>query len=156
MPTKAPASPALRARSGAPSPARVGEQTYGQDVPVFPEPCLGRVQLGPQEGGEALPTVGAGVRDGESVPLAEVVRDGEEVVAGLPVEAGKFFRWYGPVRVVGVGMEVAPVEAPRLVEGEVLHERLRYHHRGSTSENPPTKQLELGEQKAAAEPKQLY
>jgi hypothetical protein len=26
-----------------------------------------------------------------------------------------------------VGVEVAPVEAPRLVEGEVLHESVRYH-----------------------------
>jgi hypothetical protein len=86
------------------------------------------VQFGPEEGGEALAAVGARVRDGEAVALPEVVGDGEEVVAGLPVEVGDLLRLESAVGDGGVGVEVAPVEAPRLVEGEVLHKGVRYHH----------------------------
>ena len=105
----------------------VGGQTYGEDVPIYAQPRLGRVQLGREEGGEALAARGARVRYGEAVALSEVVGDREEIVASLSVEPGEFLGEPSAVGIGGVGVEVAPVEASRLVEGEVSHENVRYH-----------------------------
>jgi hypothetical protein len=83
------------------------------------------VKLGPKEGGDALASVGR-VSVMEAVVFPEVVGDGEEVVASLPVEHGELFRATEAFGIAGVSVEVTLVEAPRFVEGKGIHESVRY------------------------------
>ena len=80
-------------RSRLPFPPRleVERQVDGADIPLQRRAGNRRVQLGADEGRESVRAEGPRVDDGVAVLLEEVIGDGQEVIAGLPVAAADLF-----------------------------------------------------------------
>ena len=90
---------------------KVERQAGADDMPQLADRCIGGVQLGPQQRGEAVGAQVAGIGDGPVEALEEVFRQHEEIIAGVLVGLDHLVRRQGAVGKGRMGVEVAAPEA---------------------------------------------
>jgi len=98
----------------------IERQSHRDDVSLCGELGARCVQLGAKDRGESGRSQRPGVCQREPVPGAEVIGDGQEIVAGLLAAACDFLGWQRPVGTVGMRVQVAPPEAARSIERQVV------------------------------------
>src|SRR5215208_6127864 len=105
--------------------SEIEREPGGQYVPQFPDPGSGCMQLCAYDGGEAVRTVFAGVRDRPAVARDKMLRHLQEVITRFSISADHAVEGQGAVRQIGMRMQIAAPEAAFQREGsDIRHEGL--------------------------------